>query len=498
MACRRATWPTTISPSLVNPTTDGVMRLPSSFSITLGSRPSMMATTELVVPRSMPMVFFTCVSSPGAPWGAEPLRLCRAAAATVSTQQGVSTPGGAVSELRQGDRIGGRYVLLERLGLGGMGEVWLAELEGAGAFRRRVVIKMLAPERRGDKRIACMLADALTAHVGAQVARALHAAHLACDRDGHSLHLVHRDISPDNVLLSRSGAVYLGDFGVARARGSEQLSDPEEGPKGKPGYMAPEQASGDPVGPQADIFSLGRVVAQAADVRCGSALRKVLDKATAPKAHHRFQTAAELAAALVHACPPPPDPDGALAEWLHRAAPEALQHRHAATGAAVVRSEAPPAGLPAEAAATSRGRAAGQPLFAKVAPPRRRALKIAAALGALLAIALPAVWLVHLSRAALSSGSRPAGFKPEAGDPRVPSRPAGFQAEAGDLRVSSRPAGGEVYVDGALRGTTPTTLRLAAGQHSVRVGNPRLGRWRNADVTMYPGSSGRLDFDLTE
>jgi len=442
-----------------------------------------------------------------------------------------------VSELRQGDRIGGRYVLLERLGLGGMGEVWLAELEGAGAFRRRVVIKMLAPERRGDKRIACMLADearlvgllhhpgivaaidyleseahgpifvlefvdgcslrsalkisrrrndllpeALAAHVGAQVARALHAAHLACDRDGRPLHLVHRDISPDNVLLSRSGAAYLGDFGVARARGSEELSDPEEGPKGKPGYMAPEQASGDPVGPQADIFSLGRVVAQAADVRCGSALRKVLDKATAPKARHRFQTAAELAAALVHACPPPPDPDGALAEWLHRAAPEALHHRHAATGAAVVRSEAPPAGLPAAAAATSRGRAAGQQLFAKVAPPRRRALKIAAALGALLAIALPAVWLVHLSRAAHSSGSRPAGF----------------QAEAGELRVSSRPAGAEVYVDGALRGTTPTTLRLAAGQHSVRVGNPRLGRWRNADVTMYPGSAGRLDFDLVE
>src|SRR4051812_37266697 len=156
-----------------------------------------------------------------------------------------------------------------------MGEVWLAELEGAGAFRRRVVLKVLAPERRGDPRIAAMLADearvvgalhhpgivaaigyleteehgpvfvlefvdgaslrtvlkgarrqnamlpeALAAHVGVQVAHALHAAHTAIGADGESLGVVHRDVAPDNVLLSRSGAVYLGDFGVARAVGA--------------------------------------------------------------------------------------------------------------------------------------------------------------------------------------------------------------------------------------------------------------------------------------
>ena len=59
----------------------------------------------------------------------------------------------------------------------------------------------------------------------------------------------------------------------------------------------------------------------------------------------------------------------------------------------------------------------------------------------------------------------------------------------------ARPEGAEVYVDGALRGTT---LRLDPGQHSVRVKSPGLDRSRAADVQRYPGSSGRLDFDLTQ
>ena len=57
MACLFATWPTSISPSLVNATTEGVVLFPSSLRITFGSLPSITATTELVVPRSMPTIF---------------------------------------------------------------------------------------------------------------------------------------------------------------------------------------------------------------------------------------------------------------------------------------------------------------------------------------------------------------------------------------------------------------------------------------------------------
>src|SRR5436305_9043074 len=62
MACRRAIWPTNTSPLSSNATTDGVKRPPSSFGMTLGSLPSMIATTEFVVPRSIPMILpmFLC------------------------------------------------------------------------------------------------------------------------------------------------------------------------------------------------------------------------------------------------------------------------------------------------------------------------------------------------------------------------------------------------------------------------------------------------------
>ena len=416
-----------------------------------------------------------------------------------------------------------------------MGEVWLAELQGAGAFRRRVVVKVLAPERRGDERLAGMLADEarvvgllhhpgivvaidyleteehgpifvlefvdgaslrtvlklarrhravlpenLAAHVGAQVARALHAAHTAVGRDGEPLRLVHRDVAPDNVLLSRSGAVYLGDFGVARADGNVEVTEPGVAPKGKRGYMAPEQALGRGVGPQSDIFSLGRLVAEAADVGLGPELRAVLEKATAENPLDRYATASQLAAALYASCPPPPDPDGALAQWLQDHAPEALIVQKTSPGTAP-RQEPVPAGKPA---AVDHHRLDGEPpLFPSVPPPSRKTLKLVAAGAALLVIALPLA-LMH-------SAAR--------GERILTAAIIGTPAPAhGDLRVTSRPVEAEVYVDGRLRGMTPFFLELPVGRHTVRVGSPRMEHWRAAEVTVRDNTEHRLDVDLSE
>jgi serine/threonine protein kinase len=99
----------------------------------------------------------------------------------------------------------------------------------------------------------------LAAWIAMQIAAGLHAAHEAKDKDGTPLGVIHRDVSPQNVLLSFDGRVLLVDFGVAklfegaRATASGVI-------KGKFGYMAPEQLRGEPLDRRADIFALGIVL----------------------------------------------------------------------------------------------------------------------------------------------------------------------------------------------------------------------------------------------
>ncbi|MBS2021408.1 MAG: serine/threonine protein kinase [Deltaproteobacteria bacterium] len=435
--------------------------------------------------------------------------------------------------LAPGSRVGGRYVLSDRIGGGGMGEIWLATLEGAGTFRRKVVVKCVPPDLGHDQRLKAMLHDearilgllhhpnivapldyfedaegqalvleyvdgpslrtalraarrakrimpeVLAVWVGAEVARALDAAHKAVDETGQPLHLVHRDVSPDNVLLSRDGQVHLADFGVARAEGNTDETMPGV-PKGKRGYMSPEQARGGEVGPTADVFALARVVAECADVLCSDGLRAVLDKAVAEKPADRFQTCAEFGDALLTAVPPPLDARAALAEWIATTAPPEGQTLGANA------SEPPAPRTPNRPSQPAIRPVGPEPvLFASVGKRRRsRTVRTIAGVGVALAVlwvVLPVAW-VALHQHGLEPGE---SVRP------------GLHGPEGSMHIRTRPDGAEIYVDGQLRGVSPLVVALPEGKHQVRVGSVRLEKWRAVEVPIRAREISDVEVDLS-
>ena len=201
----------------------------------------------------------------------------------------------------------GKYVVRRKLAEGGMAEIYLAAALGPEGFEKDVVIKRVRPGLAGDPefvrmfiaeaRVASRLNHAnlvhifdfdkhedtyylameyvrghslwelrrrcqergvaippmLVAQIGMEVARGLAYAHRLTD-GGQSLNLVHRDVTPHNVLLSFDGAVKLTDFGIAKAGGHATTSGML---KGKFAYMSPEQARGDALDARTDVFALG-------------------------------------------------------------------------------------------------------------------------------------------------------------------------------------------------------------------------------------------------
>jgi eukaryotic-like serine/threonine-protein kinase len=204
----------------------------------------------------------------------------------------------------------GRYELLKKLAAGGMGQVYLARQKGPVGFQKLLVVKRLLPHLSEDDEFIQMFLDeariaallnhpniaqiydlgevdgiyyiameyvhgeaiaevnkraiqrkgsmplALKCRVISDAAAGLDAAHHARSPSGRKLALIHRDVSPQNVLVGFNGSVKLIDFGVAKATG--KLSQTTAGQiKGKHAYMSPEQAKGEPLDHRSDVFGLG-------------------------------------------------------------------------------------------------------------------------------------------------------------------------------------------------------------------------------------------------
>jgi serine/threonine protein kinase len=218
----------------------------------------------------------------------------------------------------------GRYQLVERLAVGGMAELFLASASGEHGFAKTLVIKRLLPHLAREAAYNAMFIDEakLTARlvhpkiaqtyelgrvgeslfiameyvdgidvlamlrelayrrqrvpveiavwIAHEVLDALEFAHNLADEQGRPLGVVHRDISPSNVLLSRRGDVKLVDFGIARASAAGRAHQTKSGTlKGKYGYMSPEQVVELPVDARSDLFSVGIVLAE---MLCGRRL----------------------------------------------------------------------------------------------------------------------------------------------------------------------------------------------------------------------------------
>ncbi|TAM50780.1 MAG: TonB family protein, partial [Acidobacteria bacterium] len=268
--------------------------------------------------------------APAAPAAAEPQPR--------GSAPGTPAPTAAVAPLPGGTPFG-QYELIEPIATGGMAEVYRARMRGVEGFQKIVAIKRILPHLTDNDEFVTMFVDeaklaaqlqhpniihiydlgkiersyyiameyidgkdlrsilrtldekksrlplGLTLFIASRLAAALDYAHRKKDLQGHAMALVHRDVSPQNVLISFDGDIKLCDFGIAKA--ASKASHTRAGAlKGKLQYMSPEQAWGRDIDRRSDIFSLGLVLYEMLTGRkgfAGDSELSILEQVRAPQ-----------------------------------------------------------------------------------------------------------------------------------------------------------------------------------------------------------------------
>lgn len=468
------------------------------------------------------------------------------------------------------DRVVGRYRVQRLLAEGGMGRVLLARTDGPAGFTKLVVLKTLHPHLAADAgaletflveaRVTAALFHPNVAQVfelvedageyflameyvrgrslrelvsasprlplpialaiASQVLRALQHAHEVKDEQGRPLNVLHRDVSPENVLVTWDGAVKLVDFGLA---GTKRRA-------GKEGYLAPELLEGAPPSVASDLYAAGVLLAECLagplpfttlEAPWGPVVSRALD----PDPAKRFPSAGAFADAL----------DGLARDAGHHVTQatlaQALRDTFGAPDDEVV-TIAParrtamltqgPSAAPAPVASTGKRRTAGGAVVAV----------LALALVGLIAMGGQGEVPAAPAEPAPTAGTLPPPASPESASAAAPVEPLEpVKAESPREVVTSAPAPAaprprapavapkpevspaaadatldvrvipwaEVLVDGRAVGTTPLApVRLAAGRHVIELKNAELGVSTSRTVVLEGGAAERLRVDLLD
>ncbi|WNG41841.1 protein kinase [Archangium minus] len=449
---------------------------------------------------------------------------------------------------REGVTVG-RYQLLARLAVGGMAEIWLARQTGPRGFEKFVAIKRLVEKLSSDTEFVGLFLDearlaaqlnhphivqifelgeeegayyiameylagetltsiaracarqkkllplALAVRFVADAAEGLAYAHAKQGPDGALLGIVHRDVSPQNILVTYDGTVKLLDFGIAKAANRETQTQVGQ-VRGKAAYMSPEQARGEPLDGRSDIFSLGIVlfelvtgtrlfpsteslaamnmladgtplpIAHERNPRVPESLSRIISRALARQPAQRYASARHFHAALTEWLRgQPKEPDSCeMARFMMQLFGERIQERARLLETARV-GELTPSSVRRVAGRSQSGssmpaRVTGtQELTLKLPAPRwRRWPWLAGAAG----VSLLAITGVFFALRASPVEPSIVHAPPVAERPPTPVKPP-------VLTIETAPPGARISVDGQEVGVSPLTLEtLAPGEHLVK------------------------------